>query len=122
MQGSNAEIAEYMRVQYGDVTVADDPFGFLSEAGEVELVNDPPCTITAPAAKDGMDAVVIKHGLKLMQPLLIASAEIIPGVAAQCFAHHHIKAPVLQRIDAGRRFRCIHITCGAGDANGIAFF
>jgi hypothetical protein len=107
-------------VQEGNVAVADDPFGSLSKAREVDPVNDAAEAISPTATEDGCYFRVVELLLQVVEPGFIAAGKIIVRVAAEGAAGFYLVAPLPEGIDTGLSSFEGHITGGTDDGDGIA--
>ena len=72
MEGDEALVLEHI-VQGRDVAEANQPFGVLAKAGEVQLTYQMHRPIAASAAEDNLRLLVIQSRLQVLQPLLHAA-------------------------------------------------
>jgi hypothetical protein len=56
------------RMQYGDITKADNPFRILSKPGKINLVNHPDGAIAATRGYNGFNTVIINKTLQVPGP------------------------------------------------------
>src|SRR5450432_199347 len=108
-------------LQYCDITKPNDPFWFLYEVPEVQLVDNPYTAITTSCTHNGTNRRIVEHFLHVRKPFSIRpSKNKIPR--AHGLAYTQIETPTLHGLNGGLKFGQLHKTCRAGNANGIPRF
>ena len=105
-------MAVYVAVQHGDVAVADNPFGFLAEALEVQPVDDAHGAVAAAGAEDGADVGVVELLLQHRGTHVVAAGKLAVAVE-QVVGQHHFQLPGAEQSDGGANFGARHLACGS---------
>ena len=113
-------IGQHMRMQDGDITKADEPFGFCNKGGEIDMINDTTEAVAASTEEDGVHLWIGEEALQVGYAFPIGAGEVVMGHAAKRSTDLYPVTPLLQGIDAGLRLFERHIAGGANDADGVS--
>ena len=108
-----------MAVQYGDVAVANNPFGALDEVGEVELVDDSGSAIAAACTKDGAYGGVVELLLEGEGSDVVRTGKLVVGVE-KVLGKHDIELPGTKEADSRFDFARGYLTGRGDDGNAVA--
>ena len=108
-------------VEDGDVAVADNPFGVLAEAGEVEAVDDADGAVAATGAEDGADGGVVELLLKGTGTDGIVAGKLVVGVE-KVVGQHYVELPRTEQVDGGIDFVEDDFACRSDDGDAVAGF
>ena len=100
VEGFDAEVAVDVAVEDGDVAVANEPFGVLAEAGEVEAVDDADGAVAATSAEDGAEGGVVELLLEGEGAGGVVAGKLVVGIE-KVVGQHHVELPRPEERDGG---------------------